>query len=147
MEGFPQAPGLPKDTEAYLRFVDEIYQSDAYHSLSIEGYRVTPELIERARAGNWNPAAHEADRQNKEALAARGYWQAFQNVKEAVVKIIAGSDPGALVRIAHRDWYRELLAPSVAAGLSGPASLAGYRNHPVFLRGSRHVPPRAEVLA
>ena len=47
MEGFPQPPGLPKDTKAYLHFVDEIYQSDAYHSLSIEGYRVTPELIER----------------------------------------------------------------------------------------------------
>src|SRR5262249_43303494 len=44
---FPAAPGLPKDTESYLKFVDEIYQSDAYHSLSIEGYRVTPEMIER----------------------------------------------------------------------------------------------------
>lgn len=146
MQGFPQAPGLPKNKKAYLRFVDEIYQSDAYHSLSIEGYRVTPELIERVRAGNWNPAANEADQQNRDALAARGYWQAFQNVKETVAKIIAGSDPGALVRAAHRDWYRELFAPSVAAGLIGPASLAGYRNGPVFLHGSRHVPPRAEVV-
>jgi Fic/DOC family protein len=147
MDGFPQAPGLPKDTEAYLRFVDEIYQNDAYHSLSIEGYRVTPELIERVRAGNWNPPAHEADRQNKDAMAARGYWQAFQNVKETVAKIITGGDAAALVRTAHREWYRELFAPSVAAGLIGPASLAGYRNDPVFLRASRHVPPRAEVVA
>jgi hypothetical protein len=147
LEGFPQAPGLPKDTEAYRRFVDEIYQSDAYHSLSIEGYRVTPELIQRVRAGNWNPDLSEADRQNRDALAARGYWQAFQRVKEAVAKIIVGSDPGALARTAHRDWYRELFTPSVAAGLIGPAALAGYRNTPVFLKGSRHVPPRAEVLA
>jgi hypothetical protein len=147
MEGFPQAPGLPEDTQAYLRFVDEIYQSDAYHSLSIEGYRVTPELIERVRAGNWNPVAQEADRQSRDALAARGYWQAFQNVKETVAASITGSNPGALVRIAHREWYRELFAPSVAAGLIGAASLAGYRKHAVFLRGSRHVPPRAEVLA
>jgi fido (protein-threonine AMPylation protein) len=146
-EGFPEAPGLPKDTDSYMRFVDEIYQSDAYHSLSIEGYRVTPELIERVRAGNWSPAAREAARQDRDALAARGYWQAFQKVKEALAEIVAGSDPGALVRTAHRDWYRELFAPSVAAGLSRPASLAGYRNDPVFLRGSRHVPPRAEVLA
>jgi len=147
MKGFPQAPGLPKDKEAYLHFVDEIYQADAYHSLSIEGYRVTPELIERVRAGNWNPAAHEADRKSKDAMAARGYWLAFQKVKEAVVKIIGGSKPGALVRSAHRDWYRELFAPSVAAGLISAASLAGYRNHPVFIQGSRHVPPRAEVVA
>ncbi|MDE0303277.1 MAG: hypothetical protein OXI87_00110 [Albidovulum sp.] len=47
---FPNAPGLPQDTSAYLSFVDEIYQNDAYNSLSIEGYRVTPELIEQVRA-------------------------------------------------------------------------------------------------
>jgi len=146
MEGFPPAPGLPMDKEAYLRFVDQIYQSDAYHSLSIEGYRVTPELIERVRAGNWNPDVSEADRQNRDALAARGYWQAFQQVKEAVTQIIAGSEPGAMVRAAHRDWYRELFAPSFSAGLIGAASLAGYRNTPVFLKGSRHVPPGADVV-
>jgi hypothetical protein len=146
MEGFPQAPGLPKDTDAYLRFVEEIYQSDAYHSLSIEGYRVTPELIERVRAGSWNPTADEADRKNKDALAARGYWQAFQRVRQAVAAIITGKAPGALVRGAHRDWYRELFAPSVVAGLIGPAALAGYRSYPLFIQKSRHVPPRAEAV-
>src|SRR5258708_30397125 len=39
---FPQPPGLPTDNEAYLRYVNEIYRTDAYHSLSIEGYSVTP---------------------------------------------------------------------------------------------------------
>ena len=48
---FPTAPGLPKDTEAYLACVDDLYRSDAYHSLSIEGYRVNVELIERVRTG------------------------------------------------------------------------------------------------
>jgi hypothetical protein len=143
---FPEAPGLPKNKSDYLRFVDEIYKSDAYHSLSIEGYRVTSELIERVREGNWRPDENESDRQNRDALAARGYWQAFQNVKESVSSIIAGGQPGELVRTAHRDWYRELFQPSVQAGLIGAQALAGYRNQPVFLRGSRHVPPRADVL-
>jgi len=49
IEVFPPAPGLPKDTKAYLAFVDDIYTSDAYHSLSIEGYRVTPDLIASMR--------------------------------------------------------------------------------------------------
>ncbi len=31
LEQFPPPPGLPNDTEAYLRFVDAIYKSDAYH--------------------------------------------------------------------------------------------------------------------
>ncbi len=143
---FPKAPGLPKDKDAYLKFVDDIYKSDAYHSLSIEGYSVTPELIEKVKAGNWNPQDNEADRQNRDALAARGYWQAFQKVKVSVSQIIVGAAPGPLVRIAHRDWYRELFQPSVAAGLLRPEALAGYRQHPVYLRDSRHVPTRWESL-
>jgi fido (protein-threonine AMPylation protein) len=143
---FPRAPGLPNDTDAYLKFVDEIYTSDAYHSLSIEGYRVTPELIERVRAGTWNPKENEADRRNRDALAARGYWQAFQKVKDAVAKIIGGADAAKLVREAHREWYRQMFQPCVAAGLIEAQALAGYRNHFVFLKGSRHVPPRWEII-
>jgi fido (protein-threonine AMPylation protein) len=143
---FPAAPGLPKDTESYLKFVDEIYQSDAYHSLSIEGYRVTPELIERVRGGAWNPEIRESDQKDRDALAARGYWRAFQKVKDTIAQIIAGTDAASLVRTVHRDWYREMFQPCVAAGLIDAAALAGYRNHAVFLQGSRHVPPRWEVV-
>lgn len=50
-------------------------------------------------------------------------------------------------RSAHQDWYRELFQPCVAAGLIPPAELAGYRNTPVFLRSSRHVPPRSEAVS
>ncbi|HVT86219.1 MAG TPA: hypothetical protein VHD35_13530, partial [Chitinophagaceae bacterium] len=49
IEFFPKAPGLPDDHEKYMKEVEEIYVTDAYHSLSIERYRVTPELIERVR--------------------------------------------------------------------------------------------------
>lgn len=146
IELFPEAPGLPKNREAYLRFIDEIYKSDAYHSLSIEGYQVTPELIEKVRAGSWNPDGDDGDHDNRNALAARGYWQAFQLVKDSVAKIISGQKPGPVVRAAHGDWYRELFQPSVAAGLIKASALAGYRNHAVFLRGSRYVPPRWEAV-
>jgi fido (protein-threonine AMPylation protein) len=146
MAVFPKAPGLPKDRGDYLKFVDEIYKSDAYHSLSIEGYSVTPELIDRVRAGGWDPDHHDDDRKNRDALAARGYWQAFQAVKASVSEIIAGANPGALARGAHRDWYRELFQPCVAAGLLRAGALAGYRNDAVYLRTSRYVPPRWEAV-
>src|SRR5262249_17778681 len=71
-ENFPEAPGLPKDKQGYLESVDDIYKSDAYNSLSIEGYSVTPELIERVRLGNWDPGHNEQDRESHNALAARG---------------------------------------------------------------------------
>ena len=143
---FPMSPELPQDPKAYLSFVDGIYLNDAYHSLSIEGYLVTPGLIERVRSGNWDPDNNEADRQSRDALAARGYWQAFQLVRETVGEVIGDANPSGLVRNAHRDWYRELFQPCVAAGLIAASVLAGYRNEAVFLRESRHVPPRGEAV-
>jgi Fic family protein len=143
---FPKAPGLPTDKEEYLRFVDEIYRTDAYHSLSIEGYSVNPALVERVRQGGWDPEHDPGDRRNRDALAARGYWQAFQLVKKEVEKVIAGENAAALARAAHNDWYRELFQPSVTAGLLEAGALAGYRNIPVYLRGSRYVPPRWEAV-
>jgi hypothetical protein len=145
-ENFPAAPGLPQDKGAYLGLVDDIYKSDAYHSLSIEGYSVTPELIARVQQGNWNPEHHDDDRKSRDALAARGYWQAFQRVKETVSEIISGANPGARARTTHMDWYRELFQPCVAAGIMPAAALAGYRNDAVYLRTSRHVPPRWEAV-
>jgi fido (protein-threonine AMPylation protein) len=146
IENFPKAPGLPKDRKEYLGFVDDIYKSDAYHSLSIEGYSVTPALIERVQRGGWDPAHQDDDRKNRDALAARGYWQAFQLVKASVAEIIAGAIPGALVRTAHKDWYGELFQPCVAAGVISARALAGYRNDAVYLRTSRYVPPRWEAV-
>jgi len=146
IENFPKAPGIPRNRQEYLRFVDNIYKSDAYHSLSIEGYSVTPALIERAQRGDWDPDHHDDDRKNRDALAARGYWQAFQRVKGTVAQIIEGANPGALVRTAHREWYRELFQPCVAAGLIPAEALAGYRNDAVYLRTSRYVPPRWEAV-
>jgi Fic/DOC family len=143
---FPKAPGLPNDKGVYLHNLDEIYKSDAYHSLSIEGYSVTPELIERVRQGSWNPERNEQDRKNRDALAARGYWQAFRLVKESVGKVITGAPAGVVARDEHKDWCRELFQPSVAAGLMRAGDLAGYRNSPVYLRTSRYVPPRWEAV-
>jgi fido (protein-threonine AMPylation protein) len=143
---FPPPPGLPEDRAAFLQFVDDIYRSDAYHSLSIEGFSVSEALVERVRAGNWDPAHHDDDRHSRDALAARGYWQAFQAVKASIGEIISGANPGRLARASHRDWYRELFQPCVSAGLITPSALAGYRNDAVYLRTSRYVPPRWEAV-
>ena len=142
----PPAPGPVQDPDAYLRDVDEVYASDAYHSLSIEGYVVSGELIERVRAGVWSPDADQRDARNRDALAARGYYQAFERAKSALGQVFAGSDAADVVRRAHRDWYRELFQPAVSVGLMAAEDLAGYRNRPVFIQGSRHVPPRVEAV-
>ncbi len=140
LEHFPTAPGQPHDPDAYLQQVDDAFVADAYHSLSIEGYQVTPALIERVRLGQWNPDQIESDQGQKNALAARGYWQAHQGVKQTISAILQGKNAGECVEKDHRNWYRELFAPSVSVGLLKASDLAGYRSGQVYIRGSRHVP-------
>lgn len=143
---FPNAPGLPRSINAYMKRVDDAYVTDAYHSLSIEGYRVSPNLIERVRTGGWNPETNVDDRQQRNAMAARGYWQAYLAVRESVDRVLHGENPGLVADEDHGTWYREMFAPSVTAGLLSAADLAGYRNGPVYIRRSMHVPLNSEAV-
>jgi hypothetical protein len=146
IERFPVAPGLPKDIGSYLKHVEEIYVTDAYHSLSIEGYRVSAELIELVRSGVWNPDDNENDQEHRNALAARGYWQAYQAVQESLGKILHNENSGTIVGDNHHKWYAELFGPSVTAGIINAVDLAGYRNGPVYIRRSMYVPPPREAV-
>jgi fido (protein-threonine AMPylation protein) len=146
LRAFPAPPGLPRSPRAYLKAVDEIYVNDAYHSLSIEGYRVSTELIERVRRGTWNPEEHPEDRESRNAPAARGYYDAFVSVRTSVEKVLAGANAGQVSQVDHRDWYRQLFGPSVTAGILRAAELAGYRTGPVYIRRSMHVPPPREAV-
>jgi hypothetical protein len=142
----PAAPGRPFSIAAYLKEADDIYVTDAYHSLSIEGYRVSHELIERVRSGDWNPDENADDREQRNALAARGYWQAYKVVRESVRAVLEGENPGTVYSNDHGDWYREMFGPSVTTGLLRTADLAGYRNDQVYIRHSMHVPPRYKAV-
>jgi Fic/DOC family len=146
LKHFPKPPGIPSDPRTYLRRVDDAYVSDAYNSLSIEGYEVSADLIERVRLGNWDPQTVRGDRELHDALAARGYWQAFQLVKESVRQVLANQNAGAVAAHEHHSWYLELFGPRVTAGIFKPADLAGYRSGSVFIRHSMHSPPRAEAV-
>lgn len=138
---FPNAPDISKNKTDYIRQIEEDYISDAYHSLSIEGYRVNVDLIDKVRSGNWQPELDIKDKEQSNALAARGYWQAFNAVKNSIEKILDGQNAGAVVQKDHSTWYREMFAPSVTAGIIPATSLAGYRNESVFIRNAMHIPP------
>lgn len=143
---FPEPPGIPSDIKGYLKSVDDLYTSDAYHSLSIEGYRVTEDLIERVRDGSWNPDNMKADREHRDAMAARGYWLAFQEVKKSVECVLNKDNAGDVADTDHGDWYRALFAPSVEAHILEIGDLAGYRSDQVYIRNSMHVPPKKEAI-
>jgi hypothetical protein len=146
LELFPKPLGLPKKMEPYINNVMDSYVMDAYHSLSIEGYRVSPELIERVRSGKWNPDEDPNDKTHRDAMAAKGYWDAFQTVQGSLKRILKGENPGLVVDDDHSDWYRKLFGASITTGLLKPSDLAGYRNSDVFIRRSMHVPPNADAV-
>lgn len=84
---FPSSPGIPDAHEAFLKNINDIYITHAYHSLSIEHYRVTPQLIAKVSSGAWDANQKEEDRKQRDAMAARGYYQVLQAVKESIEAI------------------------------------------------------------
>ena len=130
----------------YLADVSDKYVTDAYRSLSIEGYRVTPQLIERVRTGGWNREQNDSDREQVYTLAAKGYWDAFQQVRLALAWVLSGDNAGTVLEETYGDWYLALFGASVAAGIIKATDLAGYRNGPVYIRRSMLTLPAPEAV-
>ena len=129
-----------------LGMINELYVRDAYNSLSIEGYKVTPELIKRVSSGDWSPETIEQDKEAKDALAARGYFDAFNSVKNSITEAYKKEDLNYLIDVGITQWYTALFKPCVATGLISEFDLAGYRKSSIYIRGSKHVPPACEQL-
>jgi fido (protein-threonine AMPylation protein) len=146
LKHFPVSPGLAQNHEAYLNSVDQIYLTDAYHSLSIERYIVSVDLIEKVRSGNWNVKDNFDDQNQRNAMAARGYWQAIQSIKNSIRKILVGNNSGSVANQDHTSWYQELFAPSVVVGILKASDLAGYRTSQVYISQSQHVPLNKDAV-
>lgn len=144
---FPKPNKMPKDLSAYFKRIDELYKQDAYHSLSIEGFQVTDELIERVKSNTWDPSHNLQDFEQRNALAARGYYEAFEAVKKTLHHLLKKEvNPGEIIEDQLSLWFQALFAPSVRAGLINESDLLGYRHHRVHIRNSRHVPPAPEAV-
>lgn len=142
---------FPKATRQYdkgssLKIIEQLYKQDAYHSLSIEGYQVTEEMIAKIKAGTWNPDIDKQDSEQRNALAAKGYLNAFEAVCRSVGQSLNGQDAAQVFEHDLQNWYRELFAPSIQAQLLKPSQLAGYRNGSVYIKGSLHVPPPVSAV-
>jgi Fic family protein len=139
---FPKPKEIESSEEKkVIRIIKDLYTQDAYHSLSIEGYEVTEELIQKIADGKWSPETDPKDREEKNAMAAKGYHDAFQKVVESVSKVMQGADAAKVFESDLQNWYRALFSPLVQVNMLKASDLAGYRNGPVYIKGARHVPP------
>ncbi|MGO8682785.1 MAG: hypothetical protein ACLQU6_17920, partial [Limisphaerales bacterium] len=124
---FPIPDDQQKSSKQWISDIDEIYKQDAYNSLSIEGYEVTEELIEKVRNNHWNLDLSAEDSETRNALAARGYYEAFKEVKNSILKMLEGADPAETLERDLSKWYQNLFAPSVRAQILNPIDVIGYR--------------------
>lgn len=109
---------------------------DAYHSTTIEGYRITPEEVSAVLRNK--PVAGQDPEQVRSRMAIVGYGQAFERCLR-ILRDASGSVSINETLIA--DLYVDLFAASVEAGIVSAEDLRGYRRAPAYLRGSRYVPP------
>lgn len=131
-----------------LSNMDATYIKDSYNSLSIEGYKVTEELLERVRSGEWDPKKDAHDKEQKDALAARGYYQAYQALRTSISDTITtGSDAAMMYVKGHQSWHFQLFEPCIRAGIIKASDLIGYRTHQVYIRNSMHVPLNPDAVS
>lgn len=135
-----------RSASAVLSQIDACYVKDSYNSLSIEGYKVTEELIERVRVGNWNPKKNEEDKNRKDALAARGYYQAYQLLRRSIADVLSGGNPAEMYVKGHQQWHFQLFEPCIRAGIIKATDLVGYRHHQVYIRNSMHTPLNPDAV-
>lgn len=146
IKNFPKRKPTTASTQTIIQHIEDIYINDAYNSLSIEGYKVSKSLIEKIKTGEWNPDHNESDLQQRNALAAKGYYFAFLAIKKSIHHVLNGSDVVVVIQRDLSKWYQALFSPSVEAGLIESVHLAGYRNDRVYIRDSLHVPPPKEAV-
>ena len=122
---------------------DDVSIEDVYNSLSIEGYKVDRALINNVLSGQRDVESDD----EKTVLIIKGYYQAFQKVSDSIVRIRTEHlNPGQYVESEFMDWYIDMWRPFVDAGIIKLSDIMGYRNRPVYIKNSWHVPPASHKL-
>lgn len=114
---------------------------DAYHSTTIEGYRITPEEVSAVLRNE--PVEGNAPDRVRSRMAVAGYGQAFERCLDVL------RESGGSVHFSEAlvgDLHVDLFAPSIDAGIVSVYDLQGYRTSPAFLRGFAQVPPGPEKV-
>ncbi len=137
---------MQQDAASVLAMMDATYVRDSFNSLSIEGYKITEELLERVRSGKWDPEKDKEDKERRNALAARGYYQAYELLKQGVKDYFMGGSSAQLYVKGHQDWHFQLFEPCIRAGIVKASDMVGYRRLQVYIRNSMHTPLNPDAV-
>lgn len=113
---------------------------DAYHSTTMEGYRISREVADAIVRGEPHQNGPQDARALEASMAVKGYSIAFNLVLERARRK-APVDTDLIL-----DLHEALFRPSVDAGITDTAALRGWRSSSVGLRGWLHVPPNPKKI-
>jgi Fic family protein len=113
---------------------------DAYHSTTMEGYRISRETVEAIVQGEPLADGPQDKDALQSAMAVQGYSVAFDHV------LNLSQDCAAISGSTILDLYEDLFRPSVDAGIVSTGELRGWRTGPVALKGWRYVPPNPRKI-
>jgi hypothetical protein len=119
---------------------EQVKAYDAYHSTTMEGYRISREISDAIVRGDPLPDGPQDRETLQAAMAIQGYSIAFNEVLARAQKK-APVDTDLIL-----DLYEALFRPSVDAGITDSAALRGWRNSSVGLRGWRYIPPNPKKI-
>jgi hypothetical protein len=117
---------------------------DTYHSTTIEGYRITRDEVRAVIEGR--PYDGRSPGEIERMMALKGYSRAFDRTLELIEEALNGAGPELSESLIF-DLYLELWGPSIDEGIVSTADMRSWRTSPVFIRGSRYVPPGPEKVA
>lgn len=137
-----QAMG-PMPEATVIRVARSAKLEDTYHSTTIEGYRITKDEVRAVLEGV--PYEGRTPDEISRLMALKGYSRAFDRtlglIREAFIQGEARLSEEMIF-----DLHLELWGPSIDAGIVGATEMRGWRESPVFIRQSRHVPPGPEKV-
>ncbi len=134
----------PMAEATVIRIARAAKLEDTYHSTTIEGYRITKEEVRAVIDGV--PYEGRTPDEITRQMALKGYSRAFDRTLDLIHEAFARGGPEVTEAVIF-DLYLELWGPSIDAGLVGVADMRGWRESPVFIRRSRHVPPAPEKVS
>ena len=79
-------------------------------------------------------------------MATKGYYLAFNEVTKFIKENLGKNQSEIKFKNKIQNWYQQLFKPKVQSGGASPSLLVGYRNKPVFIRGSRHTPANFSII-
>ncbi|MCH8810254.1 MAG: Fic family protein [Gemmatimonadetes bacterium] len=133
----------PMSEMAVIRVARSAKLEDTYHSTTIEGYRISREEV-RAVLEDVPYEGRTPDEITR-LMALKGYSQAFDRTLALIGEAFGHGGP-QLGEAMIFDLYIELWGPSIDAGIVSATDMGNWRESPVFIRQSRHVPPGPEKV-